>query len=650
VCGIAGFWRPASEAHRDELEQTAMAMARAIGHRGPDFQAAWGEAAAGIAFGHARLSIIDLTAAANQPMHSSTGRYTFVVNGVIYNYRALGAELRSAGYAFRTHSDTEVILAAVDSWGIAAAVERLNGIFAFALWDRHDRVVHLVRDHLGVKPLYFGVHDGTLMFGSSLKALFAHPAFRARIDSAALAAYMRYCYVPEPRSIFRDVSKVSPATIVTFDASLRGAVTRYWDVTERARAGTRDPFRADESELSLEFEKLALEAVRSQLVSDVPLGAFLSGGIDSSLVTALMQASAPGNVKTFTIGFEDARFDESPQAREVAAHLGTRHTEMACTTREARDIVPELPTFFDEPFADSSQVPTMLLAKLTRRHVTVALSGDGGDELFAGYDRYRWMYRLRRMRRLLPSFAGRWLAGLGEALPRSRTFPLITRVFLSPQPWLVQADALYHFARMLARYGDYAYLYRTTPMSVATLRDAPLLGDEHEPPGVFDEDAMRRDFPDILDWMQLADQRTYLVEDILHKVDRATMAYGLEARVPLLDRRLVEFSWRVPQALKIDRFHGKRLMRSVLHRYLPRTLVDRPKRGFSIPLADWLRQELREWAESLLEPRLLERDGLLDATAVRRCWSQFQGGQANHTQTTVWALLMFLAWRERYGF
>jgi asparagine synthase (glutamine-hydrolysing) len=650
VCGIAGFWRPASQAHREELEQTANAMAGAIAHRGPDFQATWCDAAAGIAFGHARLSIIDLTAAANQPMRSSNGRYTIVFNGEIYNYRELGAELRSAGYAFRTHSDTEVILGAVHGWGLAAAVERLNGIFAFALWDRQDRVVHLVRDHIGVKPLYFGVQDGTLMFGSSLKALFAHPSFRGRIDSAALAAYVRYCYVPEPRSIFRDVSKVSPATIVTFGASLHGAVTRYWDVTERARAGTRDPFRADESELSREFEKLALEAVRSQLVSDVPLGAFLSGGIDSSLVTALMQASVPGHVKTFTIGFEDARFDESPQAREVAAHLGTHHTEMACTTREARDIVPELPTFFDEPFADSSQVPTMLLAKLTRRHVTVALSGDGGDELFAGYDRYRWMYRLRRLRTLLPSFARRWLAGLGEALPRSRTFPLITRVSASPQHWLVRADALYHLARMLGRYGDYAYLYRTTPMSVATLRDEPLLGDEHEPPGVFDEAAMRRDFPDILDWMQLADQRTYLVEDILHKVDRATMAYGLEARVPLLDRRLVEFSWRVPQALKLDRLHSKRLMRSVLYRYLPRTLVDRPKRGFSIPLADWLRQELRDWAESLLEPRLLERDGLLDATAVRRCWSQFQGGQASHTQTTVWALLMFLAWRERYGF
>ncbi|HEX6794478.1 MAG TPA: asparagine synthase (glutamine-hydrolyzing) [Casimicrobiaceae bacterium] len=649
MCGIAGFWRPAAFAPREELEHDALAMARAIAHRGPDFQAAWADSALGIAFGHARLSIIDLSAAANQPMHAISGRYTIVFNGEIYNFRTLRDELRATGYEFRTAGDTEVIPAAVHAWGIEKAVQRLNGIFAFALWDAANRVLHLVRDHVGVKPLYYGVLDGTLMFGSTLKALFAYPGFDAKVDASALAAYLRYCYVPGPRSMLRGVSKLSPGSIVSFDSSLSPRATRYWDVVAEAGKGTRDPLRGNDEELSRAFEALAMDAVRGQLVSDVPLGAFLSGGIDSSLVTALMQASAPGNVKTFTIGFEDTRFDESPQAREVARHLGTQHTEMACTTREARDIIPELPHFFDEPFADSSQIPTMLLSGLTRRHVTVALSGDGGDELFAGYDRYSWMYRLRRLKSRLPSFAARWIGALAALAPRGTTFPVIARIAPSPERWLVRIDALYHLARMLERYDDYAYLYRTTPMSVATLRDGALLGDESEPAGVIDDARLRDEFPDVLDWMQLVDQKTYMVDDILHKVDRASMAYGLEARVPLLDRRLVEFSWRVPQAMKADSHQGKRLMRSVLQRYLPRHLIDRPKRGFSIPLADWLRRELRDWAESMLSPRLLARDGLLDAAGVRRCWTNFLTGQANHTQTTIWALLMFLAWRENYG-
>jgi asparagine synthase (glutamine-hydrolysing) len=649
VCGIAGFWRPGSgEGTREDLEHVAMAMAQAIAHRGPDFQAAWSDPRAGIAFGHARLSIIDLSSAANQPMHSPDGRYTIVFNGEIYNYRALGGELRSAGYGFRTTGDTEVIVAAIDAWGLEAAVRRLNGIFAFALWDSAARTLHFVRDHVGVKPLYYGVHGGAVLFGSSLKALFAHPEFRGEIDSEALAAYLRFSYVPEPRSIFKCVAKLSPGCVLTFDRALRSTTTRYWDIAEAARAGKRDRFRGSEEQLSRDFEALAIDAVRGQLVSDVPLGAFLSGGVDSSLVTALMQVAAPGNVRTFTIGFEDGRFDESPQAREVARHLGTRHTELFCTTREARDIIPALPRFFDEPFADSSQIPTMLLCRLTRNHVTVALSGDGGDELFAGYDRYFWMYRLRALKARLPAFAARWIGALSERMPRGRTFPLITRVFGSPQRWLVRADGLYHLARMLERYDEYGYLYRTTPMSVATLRDGPLLREEAEPGGLLEDARLRHDFPDILDWMQLVDQKTYMVEDILHKVDRASMAFGLEARVPLLDRRLVEFSWRVPQSMKLDRTHGKRLMRSVLYRHLPRDLVDRPKRGFSVPLTDWLKRELRDWAESMLTARSIERDGLLDAGGVRRCWTNFLTGQADHTQTTVWALLMFLAWRDHY--
>lgn len=625
-------------------------MVRAVAHRGPDFQAGWADESAGIAFGHARLSILDLSSAANQPLHSPDGRYTIVFNGEIYNYRELASELRAAGYVFRTTGDTEVIPAAVDAWGIANAARRLNGIFAFALWDSRTRNLHLVRDRVGIKPLYYQMNGGALIFGSTPKALFAHPKFGGAIDPEALALYLRYCYVPEPRSIFAGVSKLSPGCALTIDASFRASTVRYWDIVEQARAGRREPFDGSEEDVSRAFEALALDAVHQQLVSDVPLGAFLSGGIDSSLVTALMRTGAAAGVKTFTIGFEDARFDESGYAREVARHLGTEHTEMVCTTREARDLIPELPTHYDEPFADSSQIPTLLLSRLTRRHVTVALSGDGGDELFAGYDRYYWMHRLRALKSSLPAFAVRGMVSAFKCVPRERTYPLLRRLLRSPSRWIERADRLYHLARMLERYDDYAYLYRTTPMSVATLRDAPVLRNDTEPAGVLDDPGLREEFDDIVDWMQIVDQKTYLVEDILHKVDRASMAYGLEARVPLLDHRLVEFSWRVPQSMKLDGKRGKRLMRSVLSRYLPRQLIERPKRGFSVPLGDWLAGDLREWAASLLTPELLERDDLLDARGVRQCWSNFLTGQANHTQTTVWALLMFLGWRARYGY
>ena len=650
MCGIAGFWQPGASQNRQTLQDRAQAMARAIAHRGPDYQAGWADEAAGVGFGHARLSILDLSSAANQPLQSPDGRYTIVFNGEIYNYRELANELRAAGYTFRSTGDTEVIPAAVDRWGLVPAVRRLNGIFAFALWDAHTRKLHLARDHIGVKPLYYRLDAGGLVFGSTPKALLAYPEFNGRVDPAALALYLRYCYVPEPRSIFAGVSKLSPGCAMTVDASLRGSTVRYWDIIEHAREGRRDRFSASGDEVSRSFETLALAAVRRQLVSDVPLGAFLSGGIDSSLVTALMQAGSSLPVKTFTIGFEDARFDESLQARDVARHLGTDHTEMLCTAREARELIPELPTHYDEPFADSSQIPTLLLSRLTRRHVTVALSGDGGDELFAGYDRYYWMYQLRALRSSLPAFAARWMTSASVRLPRSRTFPLIRRCLPSPDRWIAQADRYYHLARMLGRYGDYAYLYRTTPMSVATLRDGPLLMDETEPPGTFDDPTLRDGFEDILDWMQLVDQKTYLVEDILHKVDRASMAYGLEARVPLLDHNLVEFSWRVPQSMKLDGTRGKWLMRTVLSRYLPSSLIERPKRGFSVPLSAWLTGDLREWAASLLTPELLGRDGLLDPEGVRQCWTNFLTGRADHTQTTVWALLMFLAWRAHYGY
>ena len=649
MCGIAGFWHPTGAGGRLLLEQRALAMADAVGNRGPDYRAAWADESAGIGLGHVRLAVLDLSSAANQPLHSSDGRYTIVFNGEIYNYRELGSELRQLGYTFRTSGDTEIIPAAIDAWGLADAAAKLNGIFAFALWDRHTQQIHLVRDHVGVKPLYYQLDADGLIFGSTPRALRAHPDFKRGVDPQSLALYMRYCYVPEPRTIFTSTSKLSPGCAVTIDSSLRAAHVRYWDIAGIARNGLCTLLPGSEEDVAREFEALAVRAIQQQLVSDVPIGTFLSGGIDSSLVTALMGVAGASRVRTFTIGFEDRRFDESAQARDVARHLGTEHTEMICTAREAKDLIPELPAHYDEPFADSSQIPTLLLARLTRAHVTVALSGDGGDELFAGYDRYYWMHRMHSLQVRLPRFMLHWMIAASVLMPRARTFSLLRRWPGAPSGLIPRADAFYHLARMIQRPDDFAYLYRTTPMSVATLRDGPVLRDEREPPTAFDDPELHAAFPNVLDWMQIVDQKTYLVEDILHKVDRASMAFGLEARVPLLDRRLVEFSWRVPQAMKMRGMRGKRLMRTVLARFLPRALIERPKRGFSVPLREWLTGDLRDWAESLLDSRALELDALLDPARVRACWSNYLTGRADHTQGTIWAILMFLAWRERYG-
>ncbi len=597
---------------------------------------------------HARLSVIDLSDAANQPFVAGDGRASIVYNGEVYNFRQLRSELHQAGMVFRTNSDTEVVLQACRHWGVAAAVKRLVGMFAFAYWDANARSLTLARDPVGIKPLYYGHCGGTFLFSSTLAAFKCHPDFDGRISPEALSAYLRYSYVPAPHSIFADIHKLLPGHILTVASDGRQTIKCYWDAQAVARRGIAEPLAGSTTEIVDTFDRLLRDSVRGCLISDVPLGAFLSGGIDSSLVVALMQAEGGGRrAQTFTVGFTDTRFDESGYARQVAAHLGCDHTEIICTTTEARNLIADIPDCYDEPFADSSQIPTLLLSKLTRRSVTVSLSGDGGDELFGGYDRYYWMERLQRLQLRWPAVAQRLLLLLSRRFPREVVFPLLQRLPKGASV-IPRVDGWYHLARMLEHGDDYGYLYRTTPMTVCTYRDCQLLSHETEPRSILDDAVLQAALPDLIPWMQFMDQQTYLPDDILQKVDRASMAYSLETRVPFLDHRVVEFAWQVPPHLKLLDGRGKILMRELLARYLPRSLIERPKRGFSIPLSDWLKGDLRSWAEGLIDTVDGTSDHLLNPTGVRTAWRNFMTGQAEHTLTSIWTILMYLQWRGHF--
>lgn len=641
MCGIAGFLSPASLA--DDATAVARRMGDALRHRGPDDRGEWVDAQAGIALAHRRLSIVDLSNAGHQPMTSADGRWVVVFNGEIYNHLDLRRSLEAEGRApaWRGHSDTETLLAAVAAWGVRVAAERAVGMFAVALWDRVERTLTLLRDRMGEKPLYYGVQRGVLLFGSELKALRAHPAFAGDVDRGALALLLTYGYVPAPWSIHGGIRKLPPGSLVTLKPGGDAADTPepYWSLMELAVAGVREPLRLSDDEAIDELDRLLRQAVSGQCMADVPLGAFLSGGIDSSTTVAVMQSLAREPVRTFTIGLPDAGLDESAPARAVAAHLGTQHTELVITADEALRVIPSLPAAYDEPFADASQIPTMLVSRLARREVKVSLSGDGGDELFGGYDRYRWAQRVAAVPAALRRAAGCTLS----ALPAE----VWARILAPVARWLprelregARADRLRKLAAVLgARHDD--DVYRQT---VAFWPDgrAPALGASTRatafsapPPWLADFEAR----------MMLLDLRTYLPDDILVKVDRAAMAASLETRVPLLDHRIVEFALRLPLNQKMRDGQGKWVLRRVLDRYVPRALVDRPKMGFGIPIHDWLRGPLRDWAETLLAERRLRDAGLVDAGPVRLLWQQHLAGH-NDWGYRLWPVLMFEAWRD----
>jgi len=628
-------------------------MADTLRLRGPDDGGAWVDADAGIALGHQRLSIIDLSLEGHQPMHSFCGRYVIAFNGEIYNYQDIRHELEqeSQGYAipWRGHSDTEVALAAISRWGIEAAVRRFVGMFAFALWDRTERVLYLVRDRLGEKPLYYGRMGRSILFGSELKALRAHPDFKGEINRDALALYLRHNCIPAPYSIYRGIYKLPPGTMLAVsdrDAPFPDPV-QYWSVREAAEHGLAEPFTGSTEEAIAALDGLLRDAVGLQMVADVPLGVFLSGGIDSSTVVALMQAQSDRPVKTFTIGFNETGYNEAEHAKAVARHLGTEHTEFYVTPEEAMAVIPRLPALYDEPFADSSQIPTFLVSEMARRSVTVSLSGDGGDELFAGYNRYFWGRSIWKRVGWMPQpLRVAAAVALTAVSPQSwdRVFAAAKSLLPAKLKQSTPGDKIHKLAEVLAVESPEA-MYRglashwKDPASV-------VLGSS-EPPTALTDRRLWSDLPDFTQRMMYLDTVTYLPDDILVKVDRASMGVSLEARIPFLDHRVVEFAWRLPLSMKVRDGQGKWLLRQVLYQYVPKELVGRPKTGFDVPIDAWLRGPLRDWAEDLLGERRLSEERFFDPVPIRDKWNEHLSG-ARNWQYYLWDVLMFQAWLDQH--
>jgi asparagine synthase (glutamine-hydrolysing) len=650
MCGLAGFLEPAGFAQA-EGEERARAMAQRLVHRGPDDEGVWSDGEAGVCLAHRRLSILDLSPSGHQPMASAGGRFVTAFNGEIYNYADLRRELESAGAApaWRGHSDTEVLLAGFEAWGVAATAARTVGMFALAVWDRHERSLSLARDRMGEKPLYYGWQGGAFLFGSELRALRAHPAFAGTVDRRALTLLLRYAYVPAPYSIHEGIAKLAPGTVLTLPHGASEPVVRpYWTLREAVEEGRRHPFAGTDVEAVGELETRLRAAVGLQMVADVPLGAFLSGGVDSSTIVALMQAQSSRPVRTFTIGFHEKAWDEAVHARAVAAHLGTDHTELYVSPQDVLDVVPGLPDFYDEPFADASQVPTILVARLARQHVTVSLSGDAGDELFGGYSRYfmaRGLWdRVRPLPAPLRSLAARGLTGVP-----ARAWDWLGRPVagLLPAGWRGRPLGVraHQFAELLkARspdeifHGIVSHWHDPVSAVVGGAEPTTVLVDRSAWPPVADFEQR----------MMYLDALSYLPDDVLTKVDRAAMSTSLETRVPLLDHRIVEFAWTLPTRLKIREGRGKWILRQVLDRYVPRELIERPKVGFGVPLASWLRIDLRDWAEELLDESRLRREGYLHPGPVRRKWREHLGGGQNWHHA-LWNVLMFQAWLEAEG-
>jgi len=642
--------------HGDIARSDIQNMVQPLRFRGPDDNGYWVDEFVGVALGHTRLSIRDLSPAGHQPMLSSSGRYMIAFNGEIYNHLELRDALHLPYESWRGNSDTETLLAAFDAWGIDVTLSETVGMFAIALWDRESRVLHLARDRFGEKPLYYGWVNGSFVFGSELKALRAYPGFNNAICRDSLTQYLRFMYVPAPRSIYKDIYKLEPGCLLTLNGkppstaphqplsagSVYGSVSvhRWWSMADVVAQGADNPM-TDEAEALEVLDMRLNESVRFQSLADVPLGAFLSGGVDSSLIVALMQQQSSQPVKTFTIGFEEAGFDESLHAKAVAEYLGTEHTELFVRVAEAQDVIPQLPWIYDEPFADPSQIPTHLVCRAARQHVTVALSGDAGDELFGGYNRYFWGPRVWDKSAWLPFGVRRMLGTAIQRIPVDGwnvfgTFGRGGDVVRLHEKARKVGDALQSSQSIDDLYLSLVNKWQHPELLMkggfASVPSLPVLPD-----ALMDDSRAR---------MMYWDSLTYLPDDILCKVDRAAMAISLETRVPFLDHRVAEVAWRLPMSMKIRGNTGKWALRELLYRHVPRELIERPKAGFDIPVGQWLRGPLRDWCEALLDPIRLVNEGYLEPTPVRKLWQQHLSGRYDWT-TRLWSILMFQAWLEQ---
>lgn len=650
MCGITGFWNFNQAKSIDSPRDVIKKMTDAISHRGPDSEGLWWEENAGIYFGHRRLAVIDLSSAGHQPMVSRLGHSVLSYNGEIYNSDEIRAELIAEGCQFRGYSDTEVILEGCELWGVEKTVQKLIGMFAFSFWDGKNQTLTLARDRIGKKPLYWGLHQGVLLFASELKSIAAYPGWSPRINRGALSAYFDYNYVPSPVSIYEDIQKLKPGTLLVIDNKGRTKETLYWDFSKIATDALNSQEVRSESELEESLDGLLRDAVKRRMFSDVPLAAFLSGGIDSSLILSIMQSESKSKVKSFSIGFHEAGYNEATYAAAVAKHLGTDHHELYLHPNEAQSIIPQIPDFFDEPFADVSQIPTFLVSKLAREQVTVSLSGDGGDELFAGYNRYLFGNRF-------------W--GILSKIPKPlRSVMEKTLLALPPATWDKLAANFSILNKNADRFGDKIHklsgLLSADNREIFYKRAVSQWGINHNLLKLH-KDSLNISTHNILPWdnvkntqdfnfveyMQYMDTLTYLPDDILAKVDRASMAVSLEARTPFLDHRVVEFAWTLPMHMKIRSGKGKWLLRSLLNRYVPKEMFERPKMGFGVPIDTWLRGSLRDWAEDLLSEKALAKDDLLNPKPIQKRWQEHLSGKRNW-QYSLWGVLMFQAWRNRW--
>jgi len=633
VCGIAGFFTANNNRSTVEMVSIANEMANSIQHRGPDHGDVWVSEEVGLTLAHRRLSIIDLSVRGNQPMYSENMQFIIVYNGEIYNHLELRWELASYGKAFRGHSDTEVILAGFEKWGVEETIRRCVGMFAMALWDINAKDLYLIRDRMGEKPLYYGWQKGTFLFASELKAIRKHPDFEGNINVDSLALYFRHQYIPAPYSIYTGICKLEPGMILKLslggisrpNGRANSSKLRYWSLKEVVEKGECNQFDGTPEDVVDTLESLIVESIKGQLISDVPLGAFLSGGIDSSTIVALMQKLDSKSVNTFCIGFEDRRCNEAVYAKRVADHLGCQHTELYVTPRHTLDVIPNMPRLYDEPFADSSQIPTFLVSELARKHVTVSLSGDAGDELFYGYNIYPLLFRRWRIARR---------ASIGNKLLQNVILKLTQLTLKANQKQLA-------VVRSLLSSGTYIDVYRAM-MSVCNDPCSLVLGSS-EPGNIFSNNGLLPNIRSKENTIMALDALSYLPDDILVKVDRAAMACSLETRMPLLDHRIVEFAFKLPFDIKFREGVSKWPIRQILYKYVPRNLIERPKQGFAVPLAKWLRNELREWSCDILNNDRIRNDGMLDVDVVRKYVDEHVNELHDHSGV-VWSLLMFQCW------